>query len=67
MPASKSPSFKSLLLTGIVALVLFSGIVVIAKRLPTDNAPETTGSAPVSDLPAPKASDRAPAKPDMPR
>jgi len=56
------------MVTSAVALALFAGVVVIAKRLPIDGSDETTGSAPARDLPAPKASERAlPARPDAPR
>jgi predicted lysophospholipase L1 biosynthesis ABC-type transport system permease subunit len=55
----------SLAVTAVVALVLFAGVVVIAKRLPITDSDETTGAAPARDLPAPKASERAvPARPD---
>lgn len=64
----KNPSLMSLMVTSAVALALFAGVVVIAKRLPIDGSDETTGSAPARDLPAPKASERAlPARPDAPR
>jgi hypothetical protein len=52
----KSPSLMSLAVTAVVALVLFAGVVVVAKRLPIGGPYETTGAAPVSTEPNPQPS-----------
>jgi hypothetical protein len=59
----QTPNPLSLLLTGVVALALFVGVVIISRTLPVDPQPETTGAAPASDLPPPKAPENsAPAR-----
>jgi hypothetical protein len=60
-PRSKSqrPSAISLLVTVIVALVVFAGVVAAAKHFPIQK--ETTGAAPVTapaDQKSPERSDR---------
>lgn len=64
----KYPSVMSLVMTAVVALVLFAGTVMLARWLPVAETAETTGAAPARDLPAPKASERAaPDRPNAPR
>jgi hypothetical protein len=63
----KYPSVMSLVMTAVVALVLFAGTVMIAKRLPVTEPVETMGSAPARDLATPKVSDSVPARPAPPR